>query len=367
MIIFRYIAKDILVTTTAVTLILMLVIISSRFVKYLAQAAAGQLDANILFAIIGYRVPGFLELILPMAFFLAVLLVYGRMYVDSEMTVLYACGVSPSKMMFYTFIVACLVAVLVAWLSFSVSPTGLAKAEALLNAQNSRGEFDSLESGKFYSLRGGRGVTYAEEVAEDGTMQDIFLAEPGDKESEDPARVVVFAAKGQPQQDDGNDERYLVLDNGYRIRGVPGRTDFQITSFEQYGQRLAKPGPEERRREKASTLTTEQLISSDAPAHRAALQWRFSVPLLVLVVNLISVPLSRTTPRQGRFIKIFPAMIFYILYLLSLNSARGAIEEQNQVIPYGLWWTHLIFVILGVVLIAWDRGWRPAVTRTKNK
>ena len=86
MIIFRYIARDLLGTTAAVCAVLMLVIISGRFVKYLAEAAAGLLDANILFAVIGYRLPGFLELILPLAFFLGILLVYGRLYVDSEMT-----------------------------------------------------------------------------------------------------------------------------------------------------------------------------------------------------------------------------------------------------------------------------------------
>ena len=170
MIIFRYIARDLLGTTAAVCAVLMLVIISGRFVKYLAQAAAGMLDANILFAVIGYRLPGFLELILPLAFFLGILLVYGRLYVDSEMTVLYACGMSPNTLIAYTMAVAVLVAGVVAWLSFSVSPGGLAKAEALLSAQKSRGEFESLEGGKFYPLRGGRGVTYTESIDDDGNV-----------------------------------------------------------------------------------------------------------------------------------------------------------------------------------------------------
>jgi lipopolysaccharide export system permease protein len=60
---------------------------SSRFVQYMADAAEGKIDPNVIFAIMGYRMPGFLELILPLAFFLAVLLSYGRMYQDSEMTV----------------------------------------------------------------------------------------------------------------------------------------------------------------------------------------------------------------------------------------------------------------------------------------
>lgn len=363
MIIFRYMAKDILLTTGAVTLVLMLVIVSSRFVKYLAQAAAGQLDASILFAIIGYRIPGFLELILPMAFFLAVLLVHGRMYVDSEMTVLHACGMSPRKMMLYTLSVACVVAALVAWLSLAVSPSGLARAELLLNAQNARGEFESLESGKFYGLRGGRGVVYSEQTDESGVMHNVFFAEPGKKQSKDPARVVVFAALGYPREDHESGDRFLVLENGYRIQGVPGRADFQVTSFERYGQRLARPHLLNIRREKALALPTGTLWASNEPAYRAALQWRLSVPLLVLVVTLIAVPLSRTNPRQGRFVKIFPAIVIYILYLVGLNAARGAVEQQNQLGGLGLGWVHLLFLGLAGVLIAWDYGWRPALSK----
>lgn len=359
MIIFRYISSAVLATTTAVTLVLMLVIISSRFVKYLAEAAAGQLDANILFAVIGYRIPGFLELILPLAFFLSVLLAHGRMYVDNEMTVLYACGVEPNTLLRYTLLVAAFIAGAVAWLSLSVSPAGLAKAESLLNAQKSRGEIESLESGKFYSLRGGRGVTYSESVSEEGVMHNVFLAEPGNKKSRDPARVVVLAEKGLAQQHQDNGEPYLVLENGYRIQGVPGRADFQITSFEQYGQRLVKPQQRGRARKKAATLGTTRLLESSEPAHRAALVWRVSVPLLVLVVTLMAVPLSRTNPRQGRYVKIFPAVILYILYLVLLNMARSGIEEQVSFALTRFWAVHVLFVLIGAGLIVWNSGWRP--------
>lgn len=359
MIIFRYISSAILATTAAVTLVLMLVIISSRFVKYLAEAAAGQLDANILFAVIGYRIPGFLELILPLAFFLSVLLAYGRMYVDSEMTVLHACGVAPNQFLRHTLLIAVAIAVVVAWLSLSISPAGLAKAESLLNAQNTRGEIESLEGGKFYSLRGDRGVTYSETVSDEGVMHNVFLAEPGDEKSRDPARVVVLARHGRSRQHPDNGEPYLVLEQGYRIQGVPGRADFQITSFEQYGQRLVKPEQHYRTRKKAASLDTSQLMDSAEPAHRAALAWRISVPLLVLVVTLMAVPLSRTNPRQGRYVKIFPAVILYILYLVLLNMARSGIEEQ---VPFALTRflaVHGIFVVIGAGLIIWNSGWRP--------
>ncbi len=362
MIIFRYIARDLLGTTAAVCAVLMLVIISSRFVKYLAEAAAGMLDANILFAVIGYRLPGFLELILPLAFFLGILLVYGRLYVDSEMTVLYACGMSPGKLIAYTMAVAVLVAGVVAWLSFSVSPGGLAKAEALLSAQKSRGEFESLEGGKFYPLRGGRGVTYTESMDKDGTMHEVFLSQSS-IDSSGVRQVVVLAETGRPKRAEENGERYLVLNKGYRIEGTPGQADFQITEFEEYGQRLEKNNNVRRHREKAEIMSTAELRASDRPEHVAALQWRYSVPILVLVVSLMAVPLSRTNPRQGRFVKVFPAVLLYIFYLVGLNAARGALEDGELSATLGLWWVHGVFLVIAGGLLLWDSGWRGVRTK----
>ena len=101
-IIFRYLCREILSATTAVCVILLLVLMSGRFVKYLAKAVSGDMESGVIFAMIGYRIPGFLELTLPLAFFLAVLLSFGRLHIQNEMSVLKACGISERRLMGYT-------------------------------------------------------------------------------------------------------------------------------------------------------------------------------------------------------------------------------------------------------------------------
>ena len=105
-------------------------------------------------------------------------------------------------------------------------------------------------------------------------------------------------------------------------------------------------------------MSTAELRASDRPEHIAALQWRYSVPILVLVVSLMAVPLSRTNPRQGRFVKVFPAVILYILYLVGLNAARGALEDGDISATLGLWWVHGVFMVIAAGLLLWDSGWR---------
>lgn len=358
MIIFRYLARSILANTLGVSAVLMLVVVSSRFVKYLADAATGKLEAGVLFAIIGFRLPGFFELVLPLAFFLSIMLAYGQLYVDSEMTVLRACGMSEKQLVGYTLVVAVLVAAIVGWLSLSLSPSGYARVEQLLNAQKQRGEIESLIAGRFYTLRDDRGVTYAEEITGDGLMRDVFLAQPGTAEEGGRGMVVVVAREGYSRQSDATGDRYLVLEDGRRIQGIPGEADFQITRFEEYGQRLDSVKPWELS-EDAEAIPTEQLWRSQDPADRAILQWRLSLPVMVLVVTLLAVPLSRTHPRQGRYARILPAVLLYVFYLLGLNAARDLVESREPPGALAMVVVHALFLGLGLLLLALNSGWRP--------
>ena len=366
MIIFRYLCREILSATTAVCVILLLVLMSGRFVKYLAKAVSGDMESGVIFAMIGYRIPGFLELTLPLAFFLAVLLSFGRLHIQNEMSVLKACGVSEKRLTGYTLVLALFFAAITAWLSLSVAPSGMAKAEALQKAEKQRSELDKLMPKKFYSLSGGKGVTYAEAVTEDRQLDEVFLAMAvGSEETSNRSLVLVLAEKGRQKQAEGISEegadvteRYLVLDKGYRVEGMPGQHDYQITYFEEYGSRLQDSKPINTE-PKTEAISTRALLGSDDPELQATLQWRLSIPLLVLVVTLLAVPLSRTNNRQGRFGKLLPAIILYFTYLVSLNAMRGAIESGSIPVSVTMLPVHLVYLGLAIALLRSGRPKKP--------
>ena len=118
------------------------------------------LAGNILLPVMMYRLPGFLELILPLGLFIGILMAYGRLYVESEMVVLTACGVSPSRLACYTLVPALLVAIIVAALSLVITPLGAAKSAALLNDPSSSQGLQSLAAGRFQARRGSGIVSY---------------------------------------------------------------------------------------------------------------------------------------------------------------------------------------------------------------
>jgi len=333
---------------------------SGRFIKYLAQAAQGVLDPSVLFLIMGYRMPGFLQLILPLGLFLGILLAYGRLYLDSEMTVLSATGMSNRRLLGYSMAPAAIVAVIVAWLSLGLAPQGVAEVAKIFNQQDAMTEFDTLVPGRFQAMKDGSRVTYTEGLSDDrGQLAGVFISEKrmqrqveGEKPKQSGITVLVAESGRQEIQADGS--RYLILENGYRYDGEPGEADYRAIQYDTYGVLLPKPEVAIEASEREATPTRELLGSSD-PRMQAELQWRLSLPLLVFIVTLLAVPLAKVNPRQGRFLKLLPAIFLYMAYLGLLIAARGALDKGRLPAALGLWWVHGIFLAIGLLLLYWER------------
>ena len=345
-IIFRYLTRQVMISMLAVSGILLMVFMSGRFIKYLAEAAAGELSGDVLFQIMAYRFPGFLELILPLGFFIGILLAYGRMYLESEMTVLFACGISERQVLGQTLVASTLVMLIVGTMSLFVSPWGMKQVERIFNEQRKATEFEMLAPGRFQALGSGGRVTYSEALSDDRQeLRGVFIA---DFSNPDQGPTLISADKGSQLLDETTGSRFLVLQNGTRFSGTPGLLDYDAVEFEAYG--LKVQGGAGRDRILDEGVSTRELLLSSDPEHRAMLHWRFSLPLIVPIVTLLAVRLSRVNPRQGRFFHLLPAMLLYILYLGLLIVARDALEDGKIPEWLGLFWVHGIFLGLGLWL-----------------
>ena len=168
----------ILRTTLGVTALLMLIFMSSRFIGYLADAAAGELAADVLLQIMLYRIPGFFELLLPLGFFVGVLLALGQFYADSEMVVLQACGMSVSRLLGYCLIPAVFLSGLVALIVFYITPHSEIRVHEVLRDPKSQTGLHMLVPGRFQSFGKDRIVTYAEVIDQErDALKKVFVAQ----------------------------------------------------------------------------------------------------------------------------------------------------------------------------------------------
>ena len=370
MILFRYLAGEVLKSVFAVTLVLLAIIMSGRFVKYLAQVAAGDFSPDVLFLIMLYRLPGFLEVVLPLGLFISILLSYGRLYVDSEMTVMSACGMSRRRLLLYTQIPALFVAAIVAYLSMVITPAGIqAYADKLAESRAEIGVKAAVE-GRFRIDKSSGRVTYIERTdRNEQTMYSVFLAQAEATDSPERSLVsLVTADSGRFRIDEETGERHLVLDKGVRYVGEPGMADYQVTSFDRLSQLLREPEVKTYRQELDGKSTAE-LWGSDSLEDIAAVQWRISLSVLVPIAALLAVSMSKTDHRRGRYGKMFPAFMLYMFYLVGLNAVRDAMAKGEWPVFPGMWVIHAIFLILGLILLYSDsvhRHWWLSWRRGRN-
>lgn len=350
MLIYRYLSRQLFASTLAVALVLVLVLVFGRFIKYLGDAAAGRLQAEVLFRLLMFRLPGFLELILPLALFAGIMLSFGRMYADSEMTVLRASGVGNMRLVKMCLAPALMMFAVVMSFSTALSPWGTAQQQQMLEEQRARPEIDMLSAGRFYKRHADdiERVTYAEKLVEGRTrLENVFLAEfPTSKSTAQPN--LVTATNGHRVQDE-NGVQYLELTDGYRYEGQPGRADYHMIAFESYRVRVAE-NPVQASDEIQGVATPALFEREDLQAV-AELHWRFSLPFMCLIAVLLGVPLSRVEPRQGRFAKLLPGILLFIVYLVLLVAARQWIEKGRLSPVIGTWPVHLLFAALGFLLL----------------
>ena len=361
MIIFRYLSKQILQVMTAVTLILLVVGLTSRFIQYLGQAVAGELASDVLLLLMFYRLPDFFLVIVPLAFFLGILLVYGRMYAENEMVVLLGSGISQRHLLVLTFLTSIAVIIFMAAISLSIAPWGVRNTEQLKQNQEQLTEIDLIVAGQFQSFSDGGRITYAERaniVPEVGRQLDnVFVAlstesrqgDQSDTESETTPPRILLAENARPVVDAQTGARFMRLENVYQYDGTPGQGDFSIAQFDAQLILLPESTEFEEILEEES-LATMELIGSNQAEHQAEFQWRLSIILLIPAITLIAVPMSQVDPRQGRYSKLISAAIIYATYFLLLQLTRDMVAEGELNAAVGMWWVHALFITVGILL-----------------
>lgn len=349
----RYLARETALTWSAVTVILMLILMSNRFALLLGDAAAGRLPRAAVFALLGLASVNYFIVVIPVALFLAVMLALGRLYRDSEMTTLAACGIGPVQVYRPLLAIAVVLAIVLAVLALQVAPwaqrtTAIIKSYAQHNAQ-----VGNLASGSFKEDQQGRGVLYAASVSRNGrALQDVFMAGP-----DGPRQDVITAVSGTRIITGSDGAGTLVLHNGYRYDGVPGQADFRIVKFDENFIRLA-PAVPEAGPESYSALPTAALLRVHTPGATSEFQWRLSVPLSALLLVFLAVPLAHTSPRRGRYGRLLAAILAYVIYSNLLGVARVWIERRIVPASVGVWWVLLLLLAAGLALLVKQYGWR---------
>lgn len=359
MLIFRYLIKETFKSQIAVFLVLMAIFITQKFVRVLAEASDGEIPASLVLGFLALSAPVLASLILPLSLFLGIMLAHGRLYVDSEMAVMRACGISEWYITRVMLVLAVIMGLLTAGLTLWLTPLSVESEYQLEEQAGADSGLTTLIAGRFQQTANQKAVIFVHEIGTEGDqLQRVFLAQH-DKKDEDGVHLVYAAAGSVQGANDGSQE--LVLKNGLQYEGRQGRQDYQVVEFDEYQIGIGEQEAQQKRR-KMTAIPTAELIGDDRLDAVAELNWRIAIPLSLPFLVLIAVPLSAVDPRQGRFGKMFPALLLYLGYYMLLMAGRKVLEDGKIPSELGLWWVHVVMLLIGSALII--RG-RPLGVRVR--
>lgn len=362
MIISRYLTREVVNALLAVTVVLLLAFLSQQMVRYLNYVAVGKIATNILIELVSFEVPYLLALLLPLGLYLSILLAYGRLYADHEMSILQMCGYGNARLMRLTIFIALIIAAIVLFLMLWINPLISAKRQQVLESDEATLHLiQTLIPGRFQTSPDGRHVMFVEKLSRDHQRaENVFLAQEHKNPDvpEQSSWMLVLADQGYQVKDEESQDQLFVTINGYRYEGTPGQNDYKIIKFGKYKVRIPKADVRASH-EADETLSTMQLWQDYANPKRAAeLQWRFSIAISAFLLALLAVPLSAVRPRQGRYLMLLPAVLVYIIYINLLFIARRWVGQGIVPISIGMWWVHgIILVLIIIAMLISSRRW----------
>jgi lipopolysaccharide export system permease protein len=346
MIIHRAFYREAAQATLMIVAILVVVFVFFGMTAILGRAARGEYADDIVLTLLGWMTLKRLDLLLPLAFYLGVLLTLSRWYRDSEMTVLSACGVSLLQLLRPVLGMALVVAAFVGVLAMVFTPLATGQIEKVKKLGVSRGEFSSISPGVFNESQSGQRIFYAESIDErGGTLRNVFVS--GIKAEK---RGVIVAERGRPYVDEETGDKFLALQHGTLYDGAPGEAEYKILEFETYHVRIEPKKPPEA----PVTLTgmsTGRLLGARDRYSMAEWHWRLAKPILVFVLALFALVLAYTDVRRGRLANLFAAILVYFIYSNLLGLGQTLIKKAAFPAVLGLWWLHALALLLAIYLL----------------
>ena len=299
-----------------------------------------------------YLMPSFLVFTIPMAFLLAVLLAFGRLSADNEITVMKSGGLSLVEIM-PPVVVCAVVAVL---LTIAISTIGVPWG----NTAFKRISFDILSKNVAATIREKVFwdeipgiILYTDHYDEQNrTLKGIII-----QDSRDQARpMTIFAAAGKVGCSPNQQDICMVLDNG-SIHTAGKGDEYRLVNFNEYALTVAGPGKEGgigRNELDMGIGELRQQINNPATPKAtrlkltAELQSRFAFPFASLVFAVVAVPMGIQNRRSGKSAGFSVSIGLLLAYYVLLSLLRTLAERGGLPAWLALWLPNMIFLATGL-------------------
>jgi lipopolysaccharide export system permease protein len=322
----------------------------------------------IFMIVTGLSLPALVAIIAPLAVFIAVIYTLNKLNSDSELIVMSAAGMAPSRILRPFLLLSSGVAIVVGVMTIYLIPASFNELRDLITKIRADFVTTLVREGQFNSLEAGVTFSFRERSGE--ALLGIFM-----QDRRDPARTVVYIAeRGQVASVEENS--YLILEQGSIHRQTPNASDSSIVAFDRYAVDLSSfntdggPGvykPRER--------STAQLLFPDREeGYYLAIEGRFRAelhdrltawlyPLAMMAIAFAALGQARTT-RQGRGLAIASAIVAVIGFRIGGFAASSALRGDPAAV-IAVWGVPIATIIICWVIVFHGTRLAPLLARAK--
>ena len=351
-IITRYLTLEILKSSAATVLILYIILISNALGRVLSDIADGDIPQQALWPVLLSQSVYMFSLLLPIGFFFGIVFAFGRLYKDHEIVVMNACGIGYSH--FYKPVLLILVPLflLSAYSSIWLNAQAQRSAKNIVEREKNIQQFEQVKPGQFNQSKSGEHVFFMQSLSEDKRQLNNIIISQTNRDR----MVLETAESGRYKIDEVSGDLFMVVGPGERYEGQTGEKDYTIIEFERHGILVEKKARGSQQHISEFEKSPLELWESPRLKDRVELQWRISIPVIVMVLALLAVPMSYIAPRQGRYGKVGYALLIYIAYFNLMAYTRAKLEADALPLALNFWWVHLLFISLTVGLLVKRNG-----------
>lgn len=367
-----YLVREIAGIFVLALTIFTLVLLMGRMVRLMEMVVSNGVPVPDVLRLIGYLLPSFLVMTIPMALLLAVLMAFGRLSADNEITIFKSCGLSLVALLPPVMLCALVAALMTLFVSLVAVPWG-----------NTGFKQFSLEIARKYSA-----AAIKERIFRDDIPGIVMYVEQFDEErhimrrvmiqdERDPSRpLTIFARDGVVSSDDAAGNLQILLRNG-SIHTQDAKGGYRLISFNDYllTMELAKGGPPVRGEADLGVTELLQLLRAPETTRQGRLKAltelhsRFAFPAASVVFALLALPLGITNRRSGKGAGFTISIAVLLVYYVLLSFLRTVVEKGVLPPALALWLPNLLFGAAGLALL-WlavhERSLRELLTVRKR-
>ncbi|NCV45784.1 MAG: LptF/LptG family permease [Proteobacteria bacterium] len=316
-------------SSIGVLLIFFLLVVGSRIVGYFEQAAEGNIDPGIILSVITLRFPDFITLLIPLSFFLGLLITIGRLNSEGEIHGYFSAGLSKFNLIKFLLPQAFIYFFITLVLSLYIAPYTKNLSKDLLVIDSFEEQIDAIQSDEIVSLDDG-GFLYVQ-TADEGLIKGVKLFQVDEDNS-----FIVISDELLTTEKDKTIE--LNLKNGSFYGGLFSESSKIISNFNNFNFEIDK------NMSQSNDLSLTKLFDYSSASDQATFQWNISIPITILILLLYGIYISSSKPREGKFSFMLPGMLIYVSYLSLLILGREFISDNPGSI-FNLWFIHGLFIL----------------------